>query len=344
MILGLVEEAKAQGVRQASACGVVGVDARTVQRWQRAPGVDDGRRGPKTAPANKLTAEERSEVLEVLTAPEFAGLSPNQVVVQLADQSMYLASEATMYRMLREEKLLSHRERSRPRRNRRPPEHEATGPKQVWSWDITYLRGPIRGGFFYLYLMLDVWSRKIVGAAVHEVESAEIAAALLECSYAGEAVAGHRRPLVLHSDNGGPMKGATMVAKMQELGVMPSLSRPRTSDDNAFSEALFRTLKYRPSYPEGAFGSLEEAREWVAAFVSWYNGEHLHSGIRFVTPQDRHAGREREILAQRERVYEAARSRRPDRWTRATRSWAPVEVVRLNPTRTVTSHEVAEAA
>jgi hypothetical protein len=140
------------------------------------------------------------------------------------------------------------------------------------------------------------------------------------------------------------MKGATMVAKMQELGVMPSLSRPHTSDDNVFSEALFRTLKYRPSYPDGAFGSLEEARGWVAAFVAWYNSEHLHSGIRFVTPEDRHEGREGEILAQRERVYEAARSRRPHRWTRATRSWAPIEVVRLNPPRTGTTHEVAEAA
>jgi transposase InsO family protein len=323
---------------------VAGVDTRTVQRWQRAPGGEDGRRGPKTAPANKLTEEERREVLEVLTAPEFAGLSPNQVVPQLADQGMYLASEATMYRVLREEKLLSHRERSRPRRNRRPPEHVARGPKQVWSWDITYLKGPIRGVFFYLYLMIDVWSRKIVGAEVHEAESAELAAALLERSYTGEAVAGHRQLLVMHSDNGGPMKGATMVAKMQELGVMPSLSRPHTSDDNAFSEALFRTLKYRPSYPDGAFASLEEARGWVAAFVAWYNGEHLHSGIRFVTPEDRHKGREGEILAQRERVYEAARSRRPDRWTRATRNWAPIEVVRLNPPRTATRHEVAEAA
>ena len=344
MILASVAEVRAKGVRLAAACRVAGVDTRTVQRWQRAPGSEDGRRGPKTTPANKLTAKERSEVLEVLTAPEFAGLSPNQVVVQLADQGTYLASEATMYRVLREEELLSHRERSRPRRNRRPPEHVASRPGQVWSWDITYLRSPIRGVFFYLYLMLDVWSRKIVGAEVHDVESAEAAAALLERSYASEGVAGHRQPLVLHSDNGGPMKGATMVAKIQELGVMPSLSRPHTSDDNAYSEALFRTLKYRPSYPDGAFASMDEARAWVAAFVAWYNGEHLHSGIRFVTPEDRHEGREREILAQRERVYEAARSRRPDRWTRGTRSWTPIEVVRLNPARTVVCHEVAEAA
>ncbi len=344
MILGLVEEAKAQGARLAPACRALGVDARTVERWRRDPGTEDGRRGPQTEPGNKLTVKERSEVLEVLTAPEFAELSPNQVVVQLADQGTYLASEATMYRVLRQEKLLSHRERSRPRRNRRPPEHVARGPKQVWSWDITYLKSPVRGVFFYLYLMLDVWSRKIVGAAVHEAESAEAAAALLERSYAADTVASHRPPLVLHSDNGGPMKGATMVAKIQELGVMASLSRPHTSDDNAFSEALFRTLKYRPSYPDGAFASLEEARGWVEAFVAWYNGEHLHSAIRFVTPQDRHEGREREILAQRERVYEAARSRRPDRWTRKTRNWTPIEIVRLNPPRTVLTDETAKAA
>ena len=342
MIVALVAEAGANGARLAPGCRVVGVDPRTVQRWRRNPRAADGRRGPKTTPANKLTERERGEVLEVLTAPEFAGLSPNQVVPQLADQGMYLASEATMYRVLREEKLLSHRERSRPRRGRRPKAYVASGPNRVWSWDITYLKSPIRGVFFYLYLILDVWSRKIVGAEVHEAESAEQAAALLERTWEAEGV--DRQLLVLHSDNGSPMKGATMVAKMQALGVMASLSRPHTSDDNAFSEALFRTLKYRPSYPEGAFASLAEARGWVEAFVAWYNGEHLHSAIRFVTPHDRHAAREGEILAQRARVYAVARSQRPDRWTRETRNWKPIEIVRLNPLRTVIRHDTAAAA
>ncbi len=342
MILGLLDEAKANGGRVLPACRVLGIDARTVQRWRCNGGAEDGRRGPQTTPANKLSEGERNEVIEVLTAPEFAGLSPNQVVPQLADMGMYLASEATMYRVLREERLLVHRERSRPRQHRRPKEHVASGPNQVWSWDITYLKSPIRGVFFYLYLILDVWSRKIVGAEVHEAESAEIAAELLDGTYAREGV--DRRPLVVHSDNGSPMKGATMVAKMQELGVVPSLSRPHTSDDNAFSEALFRTLKYRPCYPEGAFASLEAARQWVEAFVAWYNCEHLHSGIRFVTAEDRHAGRHREILTRRELVYSKARSRRPDRWTRTTRNWTPIDVVRLNPSPAPATHGVAEAA
>jgi putative transposase len=343
MILGLVEEAQDSGARLSAACRAMGLDARTVQRWRQNPGGGDDRRGPKTVPGNKFTEQERGEILEVLTAAEFTGLSPNQVVPQLADQGMYLGSEATMYRVLRAAQLLGHRERSRPRRHRRPPEHVATGPNQVWSWDITYLKSPIRGVFFYLYLMVDVWSRKIVGAAVHEMEAAEAAASLLEGSYTREGVARCGQPLVLHSDNGSPMKGATMVAKIKELGVLPSLSRPHTSDDNAFSEALFRTLKYRPSYPDGAFASLEDARRWVEAFVRWYNGEALHSGIRFVTPEDRHEGRAEEILARRHRVYETARSRRPDRWSGRTRNWTPVDVVRLNPPRAA-HHESAEAA
>lgn len=159
-----------------------------------------------------------------------------------------------------------------------------TGPNQVWSWDITYLPGPIRGTFFYLYLFVDVWSRKIVGAEVFGEECNAKASQLLRriCREKGL----DPENLVLHSDNGGPMKGATMKATLEQLGVVASLSRPRVSNDNAFSEALFRTLKYRPGYPEGPFESLAHARLWVRSFVGWYNHEHLHSGIGFVTPSE----------------------------------------------------------
>jgi putative transposase len=331
MIVSLIDEAVRSGARLRSACRELGLSARTIQRWRGHDGGEDGRHGPRTVPANKLSAEERQKILEIVNSPEFRDLSPNQIVPRLADQQIYLASEATMYRILREEKQLAHRERSRPRRSRRPKEHMATGPCQVWSWDITYLRGAIRGSFYYLYMFEDVYSRKIVGWQIHEEETMELAASLFKeiCARLNLDPAG----LVLHSDNGGPMKGSTMLATLQRLGVTPSFSRPHVSDDNAYSEALFRTLKYRPEYPSGAFSSIEHARAWTTFFVNWYNTEHRHSGIRFVTPDERHDGRDKNILATRHRVYQLARAKNPMRWSAKTRNWEPVEIVTLNKNR-----------
>jgi len=185
--------------------------------------------------------------------------------------------------------------------------------------------------FFYLYLFLDVWSRKIVGWTVLEEESNEAAARLFQQICADEGL--DPNGLVLHSDNGSPMKGATMLATLQKLGVVPSFSRPSVSDDNAFVEALFRTAKYRPGYPSGPFASLEAARAWVSIFVVWYNEEHKHSALRFVTPADRHAGRDVEILAKRHDVYERAHARHPERWSGSTRNWTPIDTVTLSPRR-----------
>ena len=201
-----------------------------------------------------------------------------------------MASESSFYRILREEKMLAHRGRSNPSVHSRPKEQAADGPGEIWSWDITFLKGPVRGQFYYLYLVMDIWSRKIVGWAVHERESADYAAGLIREAALREGV--DERQLVLHSDNGSPMKGATMLATLQWLGIVPSLSRPRVPDDNPYSEALFRTVKYRPEYPSGPFQSLEEAKDWVGRFVRWYNHEHRHSAIRFVTPAQRHLGEE----------------------------------------------------
>ena len=172
-------------------------------------------------------------------------------------------------------------------------------------------------------------SRKILGWDVHESESSDHAARLVERvrQHAGRDLAGW----VLHSDNGGPMKGATMLATLQRLGVVPSFSRPRVSDDNPFAESLFRTLKYRPAYPVAGFASLDDARQWVAAFAHWYNHEHQHSGIGFVAPSDRHAGVDVEILAARRCVYARARRRRPERWSKEQRSWSRPAIVALNP-------------
>ena len=192
--------------------------------------------------------------------------------------------------------------------------------------------------FFYLYIIMDVWSRKIVGWDVQAMESMEWASLLVDrsCRQLGVDPEG----LILHSDNGGPMKGSTMLATLQRLGIVASFSRPRVSDDNPYSEALFRTLKYRPEYPRRPFANIEEARNWVRGFVRWYNSEHLHSAIRFVTPDDRHFGRDREILAQRRCVYEKARKRHPERWTGDIRNWEPISAVTLNPDHGHDSSEI----
>lgn len=189
---------------------------------------------------------------------------------------------------------------------------------------------------------MDVFSRKVVGAAVYECESADLAAALFL-----ETCRAHHldpRGIVLHADNGGPMKGATMVVTLERLGVLASFSRPRVSNDNPFSESLFRTMKYRPEYPAQPFADLTAARTWVRAFVRWYNTVHLHSAIRFVTPDDRHAGRDVARLAQRQTVYAAAQAERPERWSGHTRNWTPILDVTLNPGRAVKSSAQHQAA
>ena len=257
-------------------------------------------------------------------------MSPKQIVPALADEEgTYLASESTMYRLLRKKGQLQHREPSHPRTPRAKPAQEATGPNQLWSWDITYLKSNVRGSFFYLYLFVDVWSRKIVGWQVHRQENSDHASNLIQhiCQDAGL----NPNDIVLHSDNGSPMRGATMLATLQELGIMPSFSRPHVKDDNAYSEALFRTLKYRPAYPRRPFLGIEEARQWVADFVDWYNNRHRHSGINFVTPTERHTGSDAATLERRRQVYEQARQKHPERWTGKTRDCTPVATVYLNP-------------
>jgi transposase InsO family protein len=329
MILDLVQEATDAGAGFDAACEVLDLSGRTVQRWRLLGGGEDRRYGPKREPSNKLSAAEKRAIIEVANSPEYRDVSPKQIVPRLADQGIFIASESSFYRTLHEHDLVHHRERSNPASAHRPSEHVATGPWQVASWDITYLKTCVAGSFFYLYLVVDVWSRKILGWEVHEQESKELAAELIDTIAADADV--DLAGWVLHADNGGPMRGSTMVATLQRLGVIPSFSRPHVSDDNPFSEALFRTMKYRPAYPTGGFTSLDQARAWVDRFVRWYNTEHLHSGIRYVTPADRHSGRDVEILANRRRVYERARRRNPNRWSRDTRNWNRIEVVYLNP-------------
>jgi putative transposase len=330
VILALLAEAEASGAGLQAACTVVGVSLRTIQRWRARPGGDDRRCGPRRELPNALSAVERERAVAVMREPRYARLSPKQLVPRLADEGRYLASESTLYRLQHRYGLRdSGRVVQRTHVTRASRVHRASGPNQVWSWDITWLPTTVRGRYFYLYLVMDVWSRRIVGWAVQNQESAEHAAELIQHICSESAV--DPKGLVLHSDNGKPMRGATMIATLQWLGVVPSFGRPHVSDDNPYSEALFRTLKYTPAYPRMPFASIEQARAWVARFVDWYNAEHRHSGIRYVTPDERHFGRERNVLAARRLVYESARRKHPARWSRGIRDWTPIGTVVLNP-------------
>lgn len=332
MILKLLTQAVERGAEQREACGILGIDPTTVQRWRKRAAGGDRRSGPLRAPRNKLTAAEYQRIRAIVTSPEFRDLPPSQIVPRLADQGIYVASESTMYRFLRREKMQHHRETTRPPRKRyRPRERRATGPNQAWSWDITYLRSPVRGMFFYLYVAIDVWSRKIVGWTIEMCESGEHSSRFLASACEREGV--ERGELVIHSDNGSPMKGATLVATLQALGVAASFSRPSVSNDNPFSESNFSTMKRRPFFPDGPFRSIEDARAWMTAFERWYNTEHRHGGIRFVTPEERHSGCEVALLEHRELIYRNAQARCPERWSKSTRNWEPIREVVLNPAK-----------
>ena len=329
-----VSEAVASGARQERACSVISLSQRTLQRWQLAPPGGDQRPVRLQAPKNRLSELERKHLLAVVNSDEFGHLPPSQIVPRLADQGHYLASESTIYRVLKAENQLAHRGAQRPAQRRHKPRAlYATEPLQLFSWDITYLPTVVMGRYFYLYLFLDIFSRKIVGWQIYDVESSALAGEVMRDICAREDIAPNQ--VVLHSDNGSPMKGATMLATLQSLGVMPSFSRPAVSNDNPYSESLFKTLKYRPDYPLHKFEDLLSARQWVATFVQWYNNEHRHSAIGFVTPAERHAGLDTALLQRRVEVYEAAKKERPERWSGETRNWQYVSVVHLNPDQSV---------
>jgi len=339
--VSLIKDTVDAGARTAIACAEMGISMRTYQRWTqehevKVDGRPDAERPP---PANKLSPQERQAVLDTVNSPVYKSLPPSQIVPTLADEGCYIASESTFYRILREEGQQQHRGRSRAPENRPMSTHCATGPNQVWCWDITWLPGPARGIYYYLYLILDLYSRKVVGWEIHEEESSELASHLLRRAYLREGIAGV--PLVLHSDNGSPMKGASLADTLYRLGVVKSHSRPRVSNDNAYAESIFRTCKYRPDYPYKGFTTLAEARAWVLKFVQWYNHDHKHSGLKFMTPHQRHSGQTDQVVDTRKAVYEAARAANPRRWSQGIRDWNPPEEVWLNPEKNRGDFKVA---
>lgn len=307
------------------------MSARTFQRWVKDSIVSDRRvSAVRPTPANKLSEAERQRILAVCNAPAFSHLPPCQIVPILLDQGTYLASESSFYRILKAANQLTHRGRTKAKTtDNQPSGFTATQANQVWSWDITYCPSRVIGQHYYLYMMEDIYSRKIVGWEVYDRESGEDAATLLERSVWAEQCV--KSQLVLHSDNGAPMKSFTLRAKMYELGVLSSYSRPRVSNDNPYSESLFRTVKYHPRWPSEGFESLEAARIWVKGFVRWYNHEHRHSRIKFVTPVQRHTGEDKEILCKRDVLYTRMKKRNPARWSTTTRNWQHEANVELNP-------------
>jgi transposase InsO family protein len=337
----LIDEAMSGGARQALACEELGVTARTVQRWRKSPA--DGRvGGVRPAPANKLSEEERQAVLAAANRPDCASLTPHQIVPKLADEGIYLASESTFYRILKAAALGQRRGRSKAPVARPLTTHMATGPNQVWCWDITWMPTTVRGQYFYWYMVKDIYSRKLIVNEVHETESSTHACTLLTRGCLREQTA--LKSVILHSDNGGVMKGSNLLATMLELNLEPSYSRPRVSNDNAYAEALFRTAKYCPMWPERPFDTLEQARAWVVRFVAWYNEEHRHSALKYVTPSQRHKGQDKALMVSRAKLYDEAKTRNPGRWARGVRNWTLPKVVFLNPERNPESEEIKAAA
>jgi putative transposase len=332
-----IRMAHSAGARLRLACETAGIELRTLQRWKACGGLiaGDGRpHAVRPMPCHAFSRAERAQLLAVANEPRFAAVPPARIVPMLADEGVYLASESSFARVLREHGQNVHRGRAKaPKASRPPTTHIATAARQVWCWDMSYLPAVVMGRWFHLYLILDLYSRKIVGWEVHDTDDSGHAVHLVRRTALAEGIAAMTTKPVLHGDNGSTLKATTVLAMLNWLGVKPSYSRPRVSDDNAYAESLFRTAKYRPEFPAKGFADLDEARTWAAGFVRWYNHDHRHSGIRYVSPAQRHAGEDHAILAARHALYTRARALNPARWSGSTRNWSPIGPVTLNPER-----------
>jgi putative transposase len=322
-------EAVRAGARKEKACELLGITVRTLQQWQKY-GTSDRRRGAAKSVPRKLSCEERQEVLDLCATERFRDLTPHEIVPTLAQEGRYVASEATFYRVLRAANQVHHRSEMKPKKESpKPSEQIATGPNQVWCWDITWLPLRVRGMFVFAYVIIDVYDRSIIGWAIHDREDAQLARELFEHLQTRMNLRG----VHLHSDNGGPMKGLSLLALLYVLGVSTSYSRPRVSNDNPFIESFFKTLKYTAGYP-GRFRDLQHARTWMADFIAWYNSAHRHSALGYVTPHQRRTGVDRELFQQRNQTLTQARALYPERWGRRPhRRWEAVQAVTLNSVR-----------
>ena len=272
-------------------------------------------------------------MIDTIHDPCFADLPPGQIVAILAEEKQDVGSEMTIYRIMREENLLNHRGRTRQSREPRAvPMMESKGIHQVLAWDITLVPGPVKGQYYYVCIVIGATLRRILGTAVQEVECSKLASEFFDCVCQNEGITS-KAVAVLHSDNGAPMRSVKLAAKMRELGSSLSFSRLGASNDNAYAESLFRTMKYHQSYPMRRFRSLDVVRCWIEGFVEWYNGEHRHSSIKVVTPNQRHYGEANAICSVRQQTYDKAHQENPRRWSRPPRCRKQSERVKLNHPR-----------
>ena len=286
---------------------------------------------PRPKPARALSDAENAEILAVLDSEQFGDKPPRQVYAELLDDGRYLCSVRTMYRILgRADQVRERRLQARHPKYAKPI-LLAEAPNQVWSWDITKVPGPVRGVYFSLYVALDIYSRYLVGWTIARTESSATARSFLAEAFDREGVQPNQ--LVCHSDRGAPMRAKPTTLLYAELGIVPSYSRPRVSDDNPYSEAAFKTFLYRPEMPE-RFGCLEDAHAFYVELFDWYNERHYHTGISLLTPSDVHHGRATKIIAARQRVLDAAYTDRPERFGRPPVHPTPPTAVWINPPTT----------
>jgi transposase InsO family protein len=298
---------------QMTGAGITTRDAKRLTGIARSSAERDRRRPTpaapvRRAPANALTPVERGQVLRLLNSPEFVDAAPAQIYAALLDQGVYVASIATMYRVLREHAQVRERRRLARHPARRRPELVADRPGQVYTWDITKLAGPVKGVYYDAYVMIDIYSRYIVGVRVHARESGPLAESMMR-----EVFGVHGVPHVVHADRGTSMTSKSVADLLEDLTVTRSHSRPKVSNDNPYSEAWFKTLKYAPVFPD-RFASLAQARAFMTDFVTWYNNCHRHSGIGLHTPAEVHHGRHHAVRAGRADTLAAARRAHPERF------------------------------
>ncbi len=324
-MVSLIGDAVKQGSRVKPACQVSGISYRSYQRWKNGTVIDRRKGSTKNVP-RRLSAEESELFYEVANQKKYRELTPGQVVASLLDTGVYYGSERTLYRILKSHNALVNRSEARkPSRYQKPPELIAIRPNQVWTWDITWMKTDVQGIFLYAYVIIDIFSRKIVGWSIEQSESPDLATSL----YRRILSRGNVRPRFVHSDNGGPMKGLSLVAFLTQMQVGLSFSRPRVSDDNPFIESFFKTVKYHVSYPK-VFTDISMARVWFADFIDWYNERHQHSALGYVTPQQKHSGVDVPIFEKRQEVLNRAAVAHPERFVIGARKVQPERVVILN--------------
>lgn len=318
----------------AEACRVLDVPRSTYYRRQPASAGHEPRRPPDPPHTTRhapraLSGEERTQIHAVLNSERFVDCAPREVYATLLDEGVYLCSWSTMYRILREADEVRRRRDERRQGSYAKPELLATRPNQLWSWDITKLKGPTTWSYYYLYVILDVYSRYVVGWMIAERETADLAEAFIAESCAKEGIAPDQ--LTIHADRGSAMTSKCVAHLLADLGVTKTHSRPQVSNDNPFSEAQFKTVKYHPSTP-ARFGSVEDARAWARTLFAWYNQEHHHTGIGLLTPATVHHGHAPEVQAARQAVLTAAYRAHPERFVRgAPRPAALPTAVWINP-------------